>query len=243
MSALRFHLGAEELIELGADTKVMLRNRRPFLAGRVYKLGAPESDSPLDWLAAAGKWVADTLSYAIHVLGNVIDVPAGWLAQGVDVVFNAISDLLKKVPVLGNFLAEILLLGGALVKFGLSLPGMALSGLSNLLAALARALDHQGDQGENQAKVDTARNRILELAPSELKERVEKLLAHIGITGSSLTPDVLPNGQPKSSPAGTSVLSGTPPPPGSETGSLRTALAVGVPVLGVVALAAAMAGK
>lgn len=245
MSPLRYHLGAEELIELGAsDTKVMLKNRGPYLAGRTFKLGAPAEETALDMIAAAGKWVADTLSYALHVLGNIIDVPAGWLAQGADVTFNAISNLLKKVPVLGNLLAEILLLGGALIKFGLSLPGMALSGLANVLAGLARALDHQSDKAANQEKVSVARARVLELAPSELKERIEKLLAAIGISGDNLTPDILPNGQPMSSPAGTSTLSGTPPPPASESGgSLRNALAVGVPILGVVAIAAAVNGK
>jgi hypothetical protein len=240
---LRYHLGAEELIELGADNRVMLKNRRPFLAGRTFKLGQPAEESILDMLAAAGKWVADTLSYALHVLGSIIDVPAAWLAQGAEVAFNAVSDLLKKVPVLGNLLAEILLLGGALIKFGLSLPGMALQGLSNLLAGLARALDGQSEKAANQEKLDTARNRVLELAPSELKDRVMKLLAAIGISGDNLTPDILPNGQPTSSPAGTSTLSGASPPPVSESGGLRNVLAVGVPVLGVVALAAAMTGK
>lgn len=242
MRPLRYHLGAEELIELGADNKVMLKNRRPYLAGRSFKLGQTE-ETALDLIASAGKWVADTLSYALHVLGSIIDVPAAWLAQGSDVAFNAVSDLLKKVPVLGNLLAEILLLGGALIKFGLSLPGMALQGLSNLLAGLARALDGQSEKAANQEKVDAARNRVLELAPSELKDRVMKLLAAIGISGDNLTPDILPNGQPTSSPAGTSTLSGASPPPVSESGGLRNVLAVGVPVLGVVALAAAMTGK
>lgn len=244
MSVLRYHLGAEELIELGTpENKVMLKNRKPYLAGRTFKLSQAAEETPLDLISAAGKWIADTLSYALHVLGSIIDVPAGWLAQGAEVAFNAVSDLLKKVPVLGNLLAEVLLLGGALIKFGLSLPGMALFGLANLLAGLARALDEQSDKAANQAKVDVARNRVLELAPSELKERVEKLLATIGISGENLTPDVLPNGQPMSSPAGTSVLSGASPPPASEGAGLRNALAVGVPVLGVVAIAAAMTGK
>lgn len=245
MSAPRYRLGAEELIELGASGNMaMLKNRRPFLAGRTYKLGqADVVETVIDWISAAGTWVADTLSYALSVLGKIIDVPAGVLAQGVDIAFNAISALLKKVPAIGNFLAEILLLGGALIKFGLSLPGMALSGLSTLLAGAAKALDGQSDSGVNQEKVVVARDRILELAPSELKDRVQKLFAEIGITGSNLTPDIHKNGQPKTAPAGTSTLSGTPPPPASEGGRLQTALAVGVPILGVVAIAAAIAVK
>lgn len=243
MRPLRYHLGAEELIELGDSEKVMLRNRKPFLAGRTFKLGAPAEESLLDMITAAGKWIADTLSYVVHVLGSIIDVPAGWLAQGVDVAFKAVSDLLKKVPALGNLLAEILLLGGSLIKFGLSLPGMALFGLSNLLAGIAKALDHQSDKAGNQEKLDTARNRILEMAPSELKDRIEKLLAAIGISGNDMTPDLLPSGQPKTSPAGTSILSGTSPPPAPDRKALGNVLAIGVPAVGIMAIAAAVRMK
>lgn len=236
---IRYQLGAEELIELGSDGKnVMLKNRKPFLAGRVVmKLGAEES--LLDMLAAAGKFLADKLTLALNTLAKILNVPLGALAQGVDVVVGNVSDLLKKVPAIGNLLAEILLLGGALVKFGLSIPGIALQGLGNLLAGLGQTL--QAD-GQREQAVEKAKADILSQAPEELKDRITNILAAVGISGDSLTPDVLPNGQPMAAPAGTS-LSGSPPPPGSEGSGLRNALAVGVPVVGVVALVTSLAMK
>lgn len=238
---IRYHLGAEELIELGSDgSNVMLKNRRPFLAGRiVMKLGVDDNESLLDMLASAGKFLADKLALALNTLAKIVNVPLGALAQGVDGVIVTVSDLLKKVPALGDLLAEILLLGGALVKFGLSIPSMALQGLGNLLAGLGQVLKADGD---SQQKLDKAQSDILAQAPDELKDRIVKILAAVGISGDSLTPDVSPNGQPVASPAGTS-LSGTPPPPASEGSGLRRALAVGVPVVGVVALVTSLAMK
>jgi hypothetical protein len=237
VSGLRYQLGAEELIELGADgSNVILTNRKPFLAGRIVKLGVPE-ENILDTLAASGKFLADGLSLALNTLSKILGMPLGALAQSSDVAALNVSDLLKKVPATGDLLAEILLLGGALVKFGLSFPGLALSGLGNVLAGIARAM--QG--GENvQDQVDTAKECILGMAPEDLKDRVEKILSSVGVSASSLTPDVLGNGQPLASPAGTS-LSGAPPAP--EGSGLRNALAVGVPVVGVVALVTSLAMK
>lgn len=239
MSSLRYQLGAEELIELGADgSKVILKNRKPFLAGRVIKLGVPD-ENILDTLAASGKFLAERLSLALNTLSKILNMPLGALAQSADVAALNVSDLLKKVPAIGDLLAEILLLGGALVKFGLSFPGLALSGLGNVLAGIARAM--QG--GENvQDQVDTAKECILGMAPEDLKDRVEKILSSVGVSASSLTPDVLGNGQPIASPAGTS-LSGALPPPAPEGSGFGNALAVGVPMVGVVALVTSLAMK
>lgn len=226
MTAIRYQLGAEELIELGSDgNKILLKNRKPFLAGRIVKLGAPE-ENILDTLAAVGKFLADKLVLALNTLAKIVNVPLGALAQGVDIAALNISDLLKKVPAIGNLLAEILLLGGALVKFGLSIPGLALGGLGSLLAGIARSMDGSSD---TQAQIDQAKDLVLDQAPEELKDRVEKILGMIGVSGGSLTPDVLANGQPTATPAGTS-LSGAPPPPAPEGSGLGKVLAVGVPV-------------
>lgn len=232
-----YRLGAEELIELGTGDKVMLKNRRPFLAGRISRLGAPEEDI-LDTLAAVGKFLAEKLALALNTLAKILNVSLGALAQSADIAAMNVSDLLKKVPAIGDLLAEILLLGGSLVKFGLSIPGMALHGLGNLLAGIARTMEGRGDV---QDQIDKAENSILDQAPEELKDRVEKILRTIGVAGNSLTPDVLGDGQPMVSAAGTS-LSGAPPPPAPEGSGLGNALVVGVPV-GVAALVASFALK
>lgn len=237
MSAIRYQLGAEELIELGSDGGKVLKNRKPFLAGRIVKLGDSE-ENILDTLAASGKFLADRLSVALNTLAKILNMPLGALAQSADVAALNVSDLQKKVPAVGILLSEILLLGGVLVKFGLSIPDLALGGLGNVLAGIARAM--QGSDNV-QDQIDQAQDCILEMAPEDLKDRVEKIISSVGVSASSLAPNILDNGQPVATPAGTS-LSGAPPPPAPE-GSLRSALAVGVPVVGVVALVTSLAMK
>jgi len=180
--------------------------------------------------------VAERLSLALDTLSQILNVPLGVISQSVDVASLVISDLLKKVPSIGNLLAEILLLGGALMKFGLSIPGLVLGGLACLLAGIAQAMDGRPD---TQAQIDAAKGSILNQASEDLKDRVEKIIGTIGISEDNLAPDVTVSGQPLTTPAGTS-LSGAPPPP---VPGLSNALAVGVPVVGAVALVTALAMK
>jgi hypothetical protein len=236
VKALRYQLGAEELIELGIDgSKVILKNRKPFLAGRIVRLGSPE-ENILDTLAMVGKFVAERLALALDTLSRILNVPLGVISESVDVASMVVSDLLKKVPSIGNLLAEILLLGGALMKFGLSIPGLVLGGLACLLAGIAKAMDGRSD---TQAQIDTAKESILNQASEDLKDRVEKIIGTIGISEDNLAPDVTVSGQPLTTPAGTS-LSGAPPPPAP---GASNAWAVGVPVVGAVALVTALAMK
>jgi hypothetical protein len=227
MRTIRYQLGAEELIELGSDSKVILKNRKPFLAGRIVKLGQAE-ENVLDTLAAVGKFMAEKLALALGTLTKIMNVSLGVIAQSVDVAVLNITDLLQKVPAIGDLLAQILLLGGALVKFGLSIPGLVLGGLGNILAGIARALG-----SDVQSQIDSGTQSILDQAPEELKDRVEKIIGTLGISGTNLTPDVHGNGQPMATPAGTS-LSGAPPPPAPEGNGLGNALAVGVPLVALV---------
>lgn len=236
MTALRYHLGAEELIELGSDgSRSASKHRKPFLSGRVVRLGISE-ENIIDTLAMVGKFVAERLSLAIDTLSQILNVPLGVISQSVDVASMVISDLLKKVPAIGNLLAEILVLGGALMKFGLSIPGLVLGGLACLLAGIAQAMDGRSD---TQAQIDAAKQSILAQASEDLKDRVEKIIGTIGISEDNLTPDVTVSGQPLATPAGTS-LSGAPPPPAP---GLSNVFAVGVPVVGAVALVTALAMK
>lgn len=231
MNTIRYQLGAEELIELGSDgTKIVLKNRKPFLAGRIVRLGASEEENILDSLAAASKFLADKLSLSLITLSKIINVPVGVLSQSPDVAASHISDLVKKVPSMGILLAEILLLGGALVKYGLSTPGLALSGLGNLLSGVASALS--GVDGV-QAYLDKAHALILDQASEDMKDRIERIFSAVGISADNLTPDVDGNGQPSAPPAGTS-FSGAPPPPAPEGNGLGNALAVGVPMMALV---------
>lgn len=225
----RYRLGAEELLELGRRSKDRgVGGRSPYLAGRLRMAQAePEKVYVLDVLGNAAGWIAERLSLAIGTLGELANVPVSVLSQGVDVDSSAVAGILKNVPTVGDLLAQILVLGGSLIKFGLSVPGLALRGLANLTAGIAKALKENGSEG----KVGGAKGDIVDQAPAELKTDVKAVLESSGVTSQDLTPHV-------------DRTTGIPMPASAEdlaqetvAGSdIGTALAVGIPVAGAAAL-------
>lgn len=242
MTAIRYRLGAEELIELGNGKVGVDMDRRPFLSGRTKNVrlelcSAHLGFNPLDLLADVAGYVADGLGFALNTLGDLVNIPLNILSSGVDVVFNGLAGLVGQVPILGDFLAQILVLGGSLVKFGLSIPGMLLHGLGNILGGIGKTLHGLFDEPENQRKVDAAKSDIVKQAPDAQKDAIKKVLNATGVTGRNLTPNV--NQQTGVvTPSSDNGAPGATPPPAS--GDLSTALAVGVPVAGIIALVAAL---
>lgn len=246
----RYQLGAEELLELGRARNSAVSGRRPFLAGRAgAAAGAPflgnrrpalaqESVFILDVLGSVAGFIADGLSFALHTLGSLVDLPLNILAQGVDIAFNGVAGILREVPIIGDILAQILVMGGSLIKFGLSIPGLMLHGLGNILGGIAKALKGSGENTDD--KVDGAKKDIVNKAPDPLKDNVKKILDASGVTGSNLTPSVSPTGQPLPTTPG-STLPGASAPGDSAGTDLTTVLAIGVPAVGVLALIAALA--
>lgn len=203
MTSRRFHLGAEELLELGdSHRKPMLKNRKPFLAGRLT-MGQNEGNSVLDALASVAKFLADILSKALLTISEILGVPLGAVSESVEVAFNAVSGLLKKIPAIGTLLAEIVLVGGALIKFGLSLPTLALSGLGNWVGGMAKALNANNSESHNQILIDQARGTVVNQSASH--ESMEKVLDDAGVTGVDLTPALSANGRPIAQSAGTGM--------------------------------------
>lgn len=203
MTSRKFYLGAEELLELGnTGDQVMLRNRKPFLAGRVT-LGEAQEGSVLDALASVAKFLAEILSKALLTVSEIVGVPLGMLAQGVEVAFNAVSNLLKKIPAIGALLAEAVLVGGVLIKFGLSIPTLALGGLGNAIGGIAQALGSNNSESDNQVLIDQARGTVINQSVSQ--RNVEKVLDDSGVTGVDLTPALSENGRPLAQSVGTGM--------------------------------------
>lgn len=250
----RYRLGAEELLELGrARSPQYVAERQPFLASRLRKpmlrqtpQREPESIFILDILGSVAGFVADGLSLALGALGTLVDLPLGILSQGVDVAFNGLAGLFSGIPGIGGFLSQILLLGGSLIKFGLSVPGLLLHGLGNIMGGVAKFLKGEGSEGKNQDDIDEAKEEIISKAPPGLKENVKKILDASGVTGGNLTPSVGSSGTPRPD-GGTPVNGGAggPGTPGDLTSvpstDLETVLAIGVPAVGAIALIAALA--
>lgn len=209
------------------------------MANRPY-LGQEGAYAILDVLGSVAGFIADGLSFALNTLGSLVDLPLNILAQGVDIVFNGIGGLLKEVPIIGDLLAQILVMGGSLIKFGLSIPGLLLHGLGNILGGIAKALKGENSSGANEEKVDTAKKDIIGKAPDPLKDSVKKILDASGVSGSNLTPSVSPTGEPMPSTAPGGAAAGAGAGAGEGT-DLSTMLAIGVPAIGVLALVAALA--
>lgn len=246
--APRYRLGAEELLELGRCDSGSNSGRRPFLSGRARRmpiLSQAEWTSEqvyfLDLLGGIAGFLAEGLSLAFTWIGNLIDVPLQILAQGVDIAFNGVAGLLGQIPILGPLLSQVMVLGGALIKFGLSIPGLVLKGLGNVLGGFAKALKGSASESENQKGVDEAKEEITDRAPDHIKDTVKAVLDASGVSGKDLTPNVDED-------------SGTPEPetPGEPGGPVRrpgepegadwgTIVPVGLAAAGVIGLVFALA--
>lgn len=229
----RVHLGAEELIELGRPLPIHIAARQPFFLGR-----APRQMGQLEFLGNIAGFLVDGLSFAFTTLGNLLDVPLKVLSQGIDLVFNGVADLLRNIPIVGDVLAEVLVLGGAIIKFGLSIPGLVLREIGNVLGGVAKALKTENSDAENDKKVNEAKDNIVEKAPVNIKDNVKAILDASGVSGGNLSPGVSSSGQVTASPATTADLR-TVEAPGTGA-DIGTALAIGVPVIGGLILLVAL---
>lgn len=243
MTASIYRLGAEELIELGSSRKPSASSRMggPFLSGRKDRqafIGNRPTLGITDILATIGTYLVKGLEFAFNALGDFIDIPMNILSQGIDIVFvDGLAGILRHVPLVGDLLAEIVVLGASVLKFGLSLPGLALHGLGNVMGNIATTLEENFTEAENQNKVDQSKEEILEKAPDELKDNVKALLDASGVSGSELVPGFdREKGKYEGTPPATDeeieqVQTGTPP-----KSDLEKALLVGAPVAGVAAI-------
>lgn len=248
MSHVRYRLGAEELLELGRVESPRV-DRTPFLAGRVRVhndwLGQGEQVYILDILGSVAGFLAEGLSFALTTLGNLLDVPLQILSQGVDIVFNSIANVFSGIPILGDLLAKVVVLGGSLIKFGLSIPGLLLRGLGNILGGVAKWLKGSGSEQGNQQKVDEAKEDITGRAPDPIKDTVKAVLDFSGVSGKDLAPNVdedsgTPRPEDPKDLADEKIQVG-PGRPSGEGAGVESVLAIGLPVVGVVALVAALA--
>lgn len=217
---VRYRMGAEELIELGRAKATLGGPRAPFLANRRPALSGASQPSAgmgdiLDIVKDIGGVITGALGFALTTLGDLVSIPLDLLSKGVDVVFNGVAGLLDSIPLIGPFLAQILLLGGAVIKFALSIPGLLLHGLGNIMTGISKALLAKNTPAQNQKNVDKAKQDIVRQAPPNLQSQVAAALNAAGVSGGNLIPAIAPVAE-------------------SDSG-LSDALAIGLPVVGVAA--------
>jgi hypothetical protein len=126
-----------------------------------------------------------------------------------------VADILGQIPIIGELLAQILLLGNAVIKFALSVPGLLLHGLGNIMTGISKALLQKSTPAQNQKNQDKAKQDIIGRAPANLRSQVSQALDASGMSGQNLIPAI------------------APVPEGSS--GLLDAVAVGLPLVGVAA--------
>jgi hypothetical protein len=210
VTAHRYRLGAEELIELGNGKVGVNLDRRPFLAGRQksvhVQLGASSAGASdmLDLLGEVAPYLGERLSMGILALSEILNAPTTSLAASADQVAQKVSGLLGRVTSVKNLLAQIQVLGGVFAKYGLSIPELRLQGLGNILAGIGRELKKAMEEGTLQSVLNGAKKAIAEQGPSELKGAVMEVLNASGVTGDDPAPNVnLVNGVVTPDPVGT----------------------------------------
>ncbi len=114
-----------------------LNYRLPMLANPSPVLG-----DVVDFLGKFLQVLAEWLGGALSVLANIVKIPTDILSQGIDVAFSGLSSVVGMIPVLGPLLSEIVLLGGAIIGFAVTVPFLVLSELGNLLEGAAKWLEH-----------------------------------------------------------------------------------------------------
>lgn len=194
MRTKRFSLGAEELIELGNGRVGVNLDRKPFLSGRTrnvrLSLGSSKRmGQDVDLLAEVAPYVANRLNDSLSALADILDMPVMNLGQSVEIVSKNVSGLLERIPSIKDLLEQILVLGGVLVKYGLTVPDMLLRNLGNLIGGIGVSLSQLGE-GELQGGINQAKQDIAEQSGDSLKDSLTEIMNRTGVSGNDPVPNI-----------------------------------------------------
>ncbi len=174
-------LGAIELIELGKSDRdrstgrpvlrrPFLGSSRPILENRI-QLGA------LDFVGDIGSFLTAEFEALFETLASIVDIPLDIASSGAGLLFDGLVSLLVNVPILGVVAAEVLLLGKAVLQWGLSIPGLVLEDIGNIFSEVKNAIDAAKTFDEQKKDAAEAKRKILDRAEqrggSDLRDAVE----------------------------------------------------------------------
>ncbi len=134
--------------------------------------------------------LAEWLGVAFTTLGTIVNIPMDILGQGVDIAFSGLSSVVGMIPVLGPLLSEIVLLGGAIIAFAITVPGLILNEFGNLLEGAAKWLDTKLSSNEKKESIDAEKKKIIDKAPDPIKDTVTSILEATGIGGNNTQAEV-----------------------------------------------------
>lgn len=223
-------LGAIELIELGSTRRAIESGQRPFLSSRFPRSGSGPMLGQLDFLASVGSFLAGAFEFLFKNLASLVNVPLDLASKGIGVLFDGLAGLLTNIPIVGVFAAELLLVGKAVIQFGLSVPGLLLNGIGNIFGEVKKAIDATRTPVQKKADEGAAQKNILDKAQAKggnpLVDAVKQVL--MGKPPSNTTPPPHPL---------------NPLPPGADQVGSSLAesdadqiLKVGLPIAGAAAL-------
>jgi len=223
-------LGAIELIELGSARRALTSSNRPFLAARYPRPHGPGPTlGQLDFLASVGSFLAGAFEFLFKNLASLINVPLDLASKGVGVLFDGLAGFLKNIPIIGVLASELLLVGKAVIQFGLSVPGLLLKGIGNVFGEVKKALDVTKTADQKKADEKKANENILNKAQQKggdpLKNAVQQALQ--GNPPTNTTPPPANNQLPPGVQEVGAGIGGT---------DLNEVLKVGLPIAGAAAL-------
>jgi hypothetical protein len=229
-------LGAIELIELGSARRALTSSNRPFLAARYPRPHGPgPALGQLDFLASVGSFLSGAFEFLFKNLATLVNVPLDLASKGVGVLFDGLAGFLSNIPVIGVLASELLLVGKAVIQFGLSVPGLLLKGIGNVFGEVKKALDVTKTPDQKKADEKKANENILNKAQQKggdpLKNAVQQAL--LGNPPSNTTPPPANNQLPAGVQDVGAGLGGT---------DLSEVLKVGLPIAGATALVFMLVG-
>jgi hypothetical protein len=222
-------LGAIELIELGSPIPSINLGRRPFMSGRYPHASVGRGpELGLEFLTSIGSFLTGAFEFIFRTLADIVNVPLDIASQGIGVLFDGVAGFLKNVPILGPICAELLLVGKAVIQWGLKVPGLLLGGIANIFGEIKNAIDATKSPADKKADADIGKENLLRKAEEKggpaLRSAVQSAI-------SGKDPEGVTGIPPKNTnlPPGADDIGG-----GSD---LDQILGIGLPVAGAAALA------
>lgn len=191
VKAYPVRLGAIELIELGSARRALDPARRPFLSSRYPKAnGASPVLGQMDFLASVGSFLAGAFEFLFKTLADLISVPLDLASKGIGVLFDGLAGFLRNIPIVGVLAAELLMVGKAVIQFGLSIPGLLLNGIGNIFGEVKDAINATKTPDQKKADEKAGETKILDQAKKKGGEPLVKAVkdALIGKPPSNTTP-------------------------------------------------------
>lgn len=225
-------LGATYLIELGSNRHFSVAvPHRPFLSNYPKaRLGQ------FDWLADVGSFLAGMFSTIFHALGTIVNIPLDLASKGLGYLFDGIAKVIGQIPIIGELLAGIVLVGKTIIQWVLKVPGMILNGIGNLFDEAKKAIDKFRTPAQAKKDESAAKSKLLDAAEKKGGELFKSAISKV-LEGKK--PDDVkgvPAGEPMPVPGAENI--GVP-----ESSDLTKALNIGAPIAGGALLLLLLTGR